>query len=180
MEVCFLLLYICIMNTEETKQQFVQAWGVLGTSWGISRSMAQVHALLLLSKGELSTEEIMEELKLSRGNVNMVLRELVGWNLIFKQTKPGDRKEYFIAEHDIWQIAIRIITERKKREIMPAKQTVKVLMTSTADAKDAEQLHIKAMLGELNSFIEQMDSLSDLLLKAEKNKLLKNVLKLMS
>lgn len=167
------------MKTEEIKQQFVQAWGVLGTSWGISRSMAQVHALLLLNKGELSTEEIMEELQLSRGNVNMVLRGLVSWNLIYKQTKPGDRKEYFIAEHDIWQIAVRIIAERKKREIMPAKQTVKVLMTNTTDAKDADQLHIKTMLSELNSFIEQMDSLSDLLLKAEKNVLLKNVLKLM-
>jgi DNA-binding transcriptional regulator GbsR (MarR family) len=168
------------MKTEDIKQQFVQAWGVLGTSWGISRSMAQVHALLLLSKGELSTEEIMEELKLSRGNVNMVLRELVSWNLLYKQTKAGDRKEYFIAEHDIWQIATRIITERKKREIMPAKQTVKVLMSSTADAKDTDQLHIKTMLSELNSFMEQMDNLSDLLLKVEKNRLLKNVLKLIS
>lgn len=168
------------MNTEEIRQQFVQAWGVLGTSWGISRSMAQVHALLLLSKGELSTEEVMEQLKLSRGNVNMVLRDLVGWNLIYKQTKPGDRKEYFIAEHDIWQVAIRVITERKKREIMPAKQTVKVLMNNVSEAKDSEQLHIKSMLNELNSFIEQMDTLSDLLLKVEKNALLKNVLKLMS
>lgn len=180
MEVYFPCLYICIMNTEEIRQQFVQAWGVLGTSWGISRSMAQVHALLLLSKGELSTEEVMEQLKLSRGNVNMVLRDLVGWNLIYKQTKPGDRKEYFIAEHDIWQVAIRVITERKKREIMPAKQTVKVLMNNVSEAKDSEQLHIKSMLNELNSFIEQMDTLSDLLLKVEKNALLKNVLKLMS
>lgn len=168
------------MKTEEIRQQFVQAWGVLGTSWGISRSMAQVHALLLLSKGELSTEEVMEQLKLSRGNVNMVLRDLVGWNLIYKQTKPGDRKEYFIAEHDIWQVAIRVITERKKREIMPAKQTVKVLMNNVSEAKDADQMHIKSMLSELNSFIEQMDTLSDLLLKVEKNALLKNVLKLMS
>lgn len=168
------------MKTEEIRQQFVQAWGVLGTSWGISRSMAQVHALLLLSKGELSTEEVMEQLKLSRGNVNMVLRDLVGWNLIYKQTKPGDRKEYFIAEHDIWQVAIRVITERKKREIMPAKQTVKVLMNNVSEAKDADQIHIKSMLSELNSFIEQMDTLSDLLLKVEKNALLKNVLKLMS
>ncbi len=180
MEVYLLLLYICIMKTEEIRQQFVQAWGVLGTSWGISRSMAQVHALLLLNKGEMSTEEVMEELKLSRGNVNMVLRDLVGWNLIYKQTKPGDRKEYFIAEHDIWQIAVRVVTERKKREIMPAKQTVKMLMNNTNDAKDADQLHVKHMLSELNSFIEQMDTLSELLLKAEKNALLKNVLRLMS
>ncbi|WP_337044209.1 GbsR/MarR family transcriptional regulator [Emticicia sp. 17c] len=168
------------MNIEEIRQQFVQAWGVLGTSWGISRSMAQVHALLLLSKNEMSTEEIMEDLKLSRGNVNMVLRELISWNLLYKQTKPGDRKEYFIAEHDIWQIAVRIITERKKREIMPARQTVKVLLANASDANDAEQKHIKQMLGDLNSFIEQMDTLSELLLKAEKNALLKNVLKLMS
>ncbi len=168
------------MKTDEVKTQFVQAWGVLGTSWGISRSTAQVHALMLLSSAELSTEDIMQQLQLSRGNVNMVLRELVNWNLIYKQTKPGDRKEYFIAEHDIWQIATRIITERKKREIMPAKQTVKVLLNSTNDAKDSEQLHIKNMLTELNSFIEQMDTMTELLLKVEKNALLKNVLKMIS
>ncbi len=168
------------MITADVKTQFVQAWGVLGTSWGISRSMAQVHALLLLSKSELSTEEIMEQLQLSRGNVNMVLRELVNWNLIYKQTKPSDRKEYFMAEHDIWQVATRIITERKKREILPAKQTVKTLISSTSDAKDAEQLHIKTMLNELNAFMEQMDNMSELLLKVERNALLKNVLKLIS
>jgi DNA-binding transcriptional regulator GbsR (MarR family) len=168
------------MQIEETKKQFVQAWGVLGTSWGISRSMAQVHALLLLNKNELSTEDIMEELQLSRGNVNMVLRELVMWNLIYKSTKPGDRKEYFKAEHDIWQIATRIVVERKKRELMPAKQTVKMLSNTSIDGKTEDQQHIKTMLNELNSFIEQMDTLSDLMLKAERNSLLKNILKLMS
>jgi DNA-binding transcriptional regulator GbsR (MarR family) len=172
-------LYLC-MKTEEVKTQFVQAWGVLGTSWGISRSTAQVHALLLLSNFELSTEDIMEQLHLSRGNVNMVLRELVNWNLIYKQTKMGDRKEYFVAEYDIWLIATRIIAERKKREIMPAKQTVKALLNSTNDAKENDQIHIKNMLNELNIFMEQMDSMSDLLLKVERNMLLKNILKLIS
>ena len=63
---------------------------------------------------------------------------------------------------------------------MPAKQTVKALLNSTNDAKDSEQLHIKNTLTELNSFIEQMDTMTELLLKVEKNALLKNVLKMIS
>src|SRR6478752_1869995 len=107
------------MKLKEGKKKFIQTWARLGTEWGINRTMAQVHALLLVTDKLLSTEDVMKELSISRGNANMNLRELMNWDLIYKELVPGDRKEYFKAEKDVWEIAKRIARERKKREIEP-------------------------------------------------------------
>ncbi len=107
------------MNLEEGKMKFIHSWGKLGTHWGISRTMAQVHALLLISKEPLTTEEVMEDLKISRGNANMNLRALMDWNLVHKQLIPGERKEFFIAEKDMWEVARNVIIQRKKKELEP-------------------------------------------------------------
>ena len=96
-----------IMKLTESREKFINAWGTLATSWGINRTMAQVHALLLVSPDPLSTEEVMEELKISRGNANMNIRTLIDWGLLFKETKAGERKEFFRAEKDLWAKVIR-------------------------------------------------------------------------
>ena len=85
------------MQIKEAKQQFVQAWGALGSQWGINKTMAQIHALMMVSTEALSTEQIMEELSISRGNANMNIRELTDWGLVTKVFKPGERRDYFIS-----------------------------------------------------------------------------------
>src|SRR6188768_1517131 len=105
------------MELKEAKDKFLNAWGTLGTSWGINRTMAQIHALLLISDSELTTEEIMEDLNISRGNANMNIRALMDWGLVHKKIKQGERKEYFVSEGDIWEIARLIARERRKREL---------------------------------------------------------------
>ena len=97
------------MEFNEAKAQFIQTWGKLGSEWGINRTMAQVHAILLISPKAMSAEEIMAELSISRGNANMNIRDLINWNLVHKKLVPGDRKEYFTAEKDIWEVARRNI-----------------------------------------------------------------------
>src|ERR1700761_2541867 len=107
------------MKLAEAKQQFIQSWGVLGSQWGINRTMAQVHALLLVASKPLSTDDIMSELSISRGNTNMNVRDLLDWGLVEKVIVQGDRKEYFNAEKDIWKVATRIMYQRKKRDLDP-------------------------------------------------------------
>ena len=104
------------MKLAEAKSQFIQAWGTLGSKWGINRTMAQLHALLMVSPEPLSTEDMMAELNISRGNVNMNIRDLMDWGLVEKTFKQGDRKEYFWAEKDVWKITKQVAKERKKRE----------------------------------------------------------------
>lgn len=103
-----------------SEDQFVQAWGQLGPAWGISRTMAEAHALLYISGRALNTDEVMERLRISRGNASMTLRSLVEWGIVARVHKPGDRKEYFSAEQDVWTLARQIIRERLRREILPA------------------------------------------------------------
>ena len=86
------------MKLSEAKQQFVQSWGSLATQWGINKTMAQVHALMMCTSGPLNQDQIMEQLDISRGNANMNIRELINWGLIERVILPGERKEYFTAE----------------------------------------------------------------------------------
>jgi len=89
------------MKLEEAKQQFIDTWGTLGSEWGINKSVAQVHALLLSTHTPISTDEIMEKLLISRGNANMSIRQLIDYGIVYKKHIAGDRKEYFIAEKDV-------------------------------------------------------------------------------
>lgn len=157
------------MKFSEAKQEFLQTWGKLGSEWGINRTMAQVHALLLISPKPLTTEDVMEGLSISRGNANMNLRELVSWDLIEKVLVPGDRKEYFQAEKDMWEIAKKVAKERKRRELEPV---IKVLnrLEQIEDAENtAEVKEFKSRIADLNNFVTKMDKSVDTMLKAEEN-----------
>lgn len=157
------------MKLEDAKMEFVQSWGAIGSAWGIPKSMAQIHALLLISKDEMSTEDVMETIQLSRGNVNINLRELVNWNLIIKSNKLGERKEFFKAKHDIWDMAINIVKERKRRELQPIQSLLHTLKSEKIDGSADEVKHFKKMIKELDDFIGQMDKLSDLMVKLNGN-----------
>lgn len=167
------------MKNQEAKQEFINLWGVLGSQWGINRSMAQIHALLLLTPDTLSTEDIMEALQLSRGNANMNIRELINWNLVYKNFVPGERKEYFKAEHDIWTIATRIMNERKKRELIPAKQMVQSIRQEKLAENNEESKHIQKTIADMDDFLGRIDQLSELMLKAEKNIIFKKMISLL-
>lgn len=101
------------------REEFVAQWGALGTQWGINRTMAQVHALLMTAPTPLCTDDVMEELHVSRGNAHTNLKELVAWGLIRPVVKKGERREFFEAEKDVWQIFTIVARERKRREIEP-------------------------------------------------------------
>lgn len=157
------------MNFAEGKKQFIQTWGKLGSEWGINRTMAQVHALLLIAPKPLSTEEIMEELSISRGNANMNIRDLISWNLVHKELVPGDRKEYFLAEKDIWEIAKRISKERKRREIEPVKNVLHQLQEVEGDRSKEDVKAFTDMMNQLGGFVDKMDKSVDIMLSSDQS-----------
>ena len=89
------------MEYTEAKKRFIQAWGTMGANWGINKAMAQIHALLLVATEPLSADQIMQELKMSRGNVNMNLRALMDWGIVAKHLKTGEQKKYFTTNKNI-------------------------------------------------------------------------------
>ena len=157
------------MDLKEAKQQFIQSWGVLGSQWGINRTMAQVHALLLVASQPLSTDEIMEQLSISRGNANMNIRELMSWELVQKVIVPGDRKEYFSAEKDIWKVSMRIMYERKKRELDPMVKVLGTINHLEGDKNDPEVKAFTETVENIRKFAGQADKMMDTMIKAEEN-----------
>ncbi len=167
------------MEFNDAKAQFIQTWGKLGSEWGINRTMAQVHAILLISPKPLCTEDIMEELNISRGNTNMNVRDLMNWELVYKKLIPGDRKEYFEAEKDIWEVARRIIKERKKREVEPVVKVLSQLKQIDGDNENLEVKEFTSMMDQLDKFVGKMDKSVNLLINENENKLFTLLLKLM-
>src|SRR3954453_12164213 len=100
------------------RDEFVSQWGAIGSAWGINRTMAQIHALLITTPNPLSTDEIMEDLKISRGNAHGNLRDLVSWGLVRSVVRKGERKEYFEAEKDVWKMFCTVMRERRRRELL--------------------------------------------------------------
>jgi DNA-binding transcriptional regulator GbsR (MarR family) len=135
------------------REDFISQWGAMGGAWGINRTMAQIHALLLVTEEPLSTDDVMARLEISRGNAHGNLRELVSWGLVRSVMIRGERREYFEAEKDIWTIFCIIARERKRREIDPAGT---VLADCTRRAKAIP-------LPEAAVLAERMRKLSELL-----------------
>lgn len=165
------------MELAAAKLKFIEAWGKLGSEWGINRTMAQVHALLLISPEALTTEEIMENLSISRGNANMTLRDLIGWGLIEKQHKAGERKEYFFADKDVWNIARQVAKERKKRELEPVLKVLTELSSVNGDENDVEFKTFKKSITDINKLAINADRTIETMLKAEESWFWGSVLK---
>jgi DNA-binding transcriptional regulator GbsR (MarR family) len=166
------------MKYQEAKEALIQAWGNLGSSWGLNKTMAQIHALLMISPTPLSTEEIMEDLGISRGNANMNIRALLDWGIISKVSVQGERKEYFRSEKDVWEMARQVARERRKRELEPILKVLREV--SEVQQDNTEQTReFKKMVKELRGFAEKSDDLLEKFIRAEKSWFWEAVLKML-
>ncbi len=166
------------MKLAEAKKQFISNWGAFGTHWGINKTMAQIHALLLISPEPITQDDIMEQLNVSRGNVNMNIRDLISWGLVDRVIITGERKEFFTAEKDIWKVATQIVKERKKRELDPMLRLLSNLENIDGDKKDKETKQFLETIGGIRKFGGQADKMLDVMIKAEENWFTGNLLKL--
>lgn len=147
---------------EETVRRFVEAWGRMGSVWGISRTMAEVHALLYITGEPLCTDDIMERLAISRGNASMSLRSLLDWGIISRAHRRGDRKDYFVAEQEIWAVFKAIVRERKKREVDPLLLSLHELRDHTREAgRSASTDDIDKRLDAMLDFFEMASGLAE-------------------
>jgi DNA-binding transcriptional regulator GbsR (MarR family) len=165
------------MEYKEARQNFIQAWGTLGSSWGINKAMAQIHALLLVSTEPLSAEEIMEELQMSRGNVNMNLRALIDWGIAKRENKVGERKEYFSTGKDVWELARQVSRERRRREIEPILKVLEEVKTVSGENKKAVG-EFRKVTGDLYDFSCKVDGLIEKFTKSDQNWFYKLLMKL--
>src|SRR5437588_5159554 len=104
---------------------FIRRWGEMGQTWGINRTMAEIHAFLYITAQPQCTDDVMERLNISRGNASMSLRALCDWGIIRRMHKRGERREYFESLSDVWEMFSIIAAERKRREMDPVLETIK-------------------------------------------------------
>ena len=160
-----------IDNTDSSaKAQFILYWGDMGSQWGVNRSVAQIHALLFLSVSPMNAEQISEELGIARSNVSNSLKELVGWKLIRRVPLPGDRREHFVAEVDVWEMAMLIAQGRKEREIDPAMAAIDMCLKQAADEPNLNPV-VLGRMQEMQTFLQTADRWSTQMLSVPKSKL---------
>jgi DNA-binding transcriptional regulator GbsR (MarR family) len=148
----------------QTVDRFVESWGSMGVLWGINRSMARIHALLIASAEPLGLDEIATRLQISRGNTSMCLKELRSWEVIQRVHMPGDRKDYYVSESDVWSMLFRIAAERKRREFDPALGSVR---DALADSED-DGGPVRERLQQMESLLGTMDRVANQFLANER------------
>ena len=148
------------MKLTPTMHRCVLHWGEMATRWGVSRSVAQIHALLFLAPSPLIAEEIAETLNVARSNVSVSLKELQAWDLVNVTHVLGDRRDYFQARKDIWEVLTVIMDGRKKREIDP---TLQMLRESVAQSKNDTETpeQVKERIGVMLEFLEEVSGWYD-------------------
>lgn len=153
------------MDIQEGKQKFIESWGKMASDWGINRTMAQVHALLLIAPEPMTADQVMNDLNISRGNANMNIRALMDWGLVHKQLRNGERKEYFFAEKDMWVVVRQIIMNRKKRELEPMLKVLDEISTVENNCPESESFC--NVVRDIRKFSNKANQTLDALVKAE-------------
>ena len=165
------------MEYQEAKQKFISTWGSLGTLWGINKAMAQIQALLFVSPKPLTTEEIMEELQISRGNTSMNVRQLIDWGIVTKELRAGERKEFYSTEKDVQELARTVAKERSRRELQSVIKTLKEV-SSIAVTDDPEQKEFVQQTKALYEMADTADTLLNRLADQKQNWFNKTILKM--
>jgi DNA-binding transcriptional regulator GbsR (MarR family) len=141
------------MALTNAAREFILHWGEMGSRWGVNRTVAQVHALLYLSAGPITAEDIADALSVARSNVSTSLRELQNWQLVQATHQMGDRREFFSTSHDVWQLFLTVVQQRVEREIEP---TIAALGRLATEARAEKQPEVTARIAGMHAFLQEM------------------------
>lgn len=135
-------------------RQFVSHFGEMGSRWGINRTVGQIYALIFISQRALNADEIAETLEFSRSNVSMGLKELQAWRLVRMKHLSGDRREYFEAPSDVWEIFRVLAEERRRREVEP---TLSMLRMALLEQPGSEaERHAQERMRQMHELIDRL------------------------
>jgi DNA-binding transcriptional regulator GbsR (MarR family) len=135
-------------------RQFVAHFGEMGSRWGINRTVGQIYALIFVAPAPLNADEIAEKLEFSRSNVSMGLKELQSWRLVRLKHLPGDRREYFEAPADVWEIFRVLAEERRRREIEPTLSMLRMALLESPTS--AEERHAQDRMRQMHELIDRL------------------------
>ncbi|MBE5314265.1 MAG: GbsR/MarR family transcriptional regulator [Xanthomonadales bacterium] len=142
------------MNLPPLSQSFVLHFGEMGSRWGINRTVGQIYALLYVSREAQTADDIVEKLGVSRSNVSMGLKELQSWRLVKLEHHPGDRRDFYSAPEDVWQIFKTLAEERQRREVDPTLSMLRDALLEPAGG--VEDAYAQERMRKMHELIEQI------------------------
>ena len=140
------------MKTSAYQQAFILHFGEMGSRWGINRTIGQVYALLYISPRPLNAEQITDALGISRSNTSMAMKELQAWQLVRVHHLPDDRRDYFAAPEDVWEIFRTLVAERRRREIEPTASMLRGALV--APPPEGDDAHAATRLAQMLELVE--------------------------
>lgn len=161
------------MKYSDGRNKFIDSWGQLASEWGVNRTMGQIHGLLLCSSQPMSADKVKEILNISRGNASQNIRLLVDWGLVYKSQQEGGRKDYFVAEKDMWTILRAVISNRKKKELEPLIQVLEEISSVEAQCPDSDEFC--RLIKQLHQFSKKANATLDSVISMEADDIIKRM-----
>lgn len=137
---------------QDAQAQFLARWGDMGPAWGVSRTLSQIHALLMIASEPRNTDQVMDDLGISRGSAHTNLHELCDWGLARRVRIAGDRKDYYEAEKDVWRVVQLLARQRRRREVEPTIDALDACLEQTRGLRGKDARAFRAQLEELRRF----------------------------
>lgn len=144
------------------------AVGALMELWGFRRQLGRIWAVLFLSDRPLAAPELCDRLHISTGLLSMSLAELRRWGVVRSVDVPGDRKEHFEAETNVWKLVARVLREREKRAVETALATFERALAEVRAALADVDPKVKAEARFKAKRLEQLADLSRIALNVLK------------
>ena len=151
-------------SRQDERERFLDAWAAMAALFSFSPSTSKVAGLVLTSGEPLTAAEIAEALSMSRGNVSMCLKELRGWGVLRKISRPGERRDFYAAQGDLFAQMVSIARERKRRDFDPF---VGIALESLANLREGASNAERTRLDEVATHLDTIDRVARELLDAK-------------
>src|SRR5512136_2600102 len=143
-------------DLEQLKQNFISGMSNISGFWGFPKGMGAIFAVLYLSPGALSLDELVSRTGLTKGAISSNVRGLARLGLIHPVAQLGDRKDYYIAETDFYRAVRSILRERRDNDFDRAVTTVQLTLgkLEAGDDTNPEQAFLVERLRALKDFFD--------------------------
>lgn len=145
------------------QDRFIENWGNMAHAFAMDRTMGRIHALVYVSVEPVSTPTVALRLAMSEEAVQPHLDTLADWGLVRGVNHLGDGVPHYVAELDPWAWFLKTIRERRRRELVPVQDAVRVVAAQAQQLR-AGDAHARATLDRIErftSFIEDFSKLVD-------------------
>jgi DNA-binding transcriptional regulator GbsR (MarR family) len=149
----------------EARQHFIQGMSRISSFWGFPRAMGAIYGALYLSPDALSLDELAAQANISKGAVSTNVRHLERLGMVHKEIRLGERRDFYVAETDFWQVVKNVLRERQRSEFDHALRTVNeslemIASAPTTEAADAQRAGFyRERIREMERFFNTLDNL---------------------